>query len=176
MARMVLENILHWDLKIFIKIYGLNGKRLFDRLIYRISRLGDGYAYVIIGMLIFILDFDVARILLPAALIAFSIELTAYTILKHKIKRVRPFELNTEIKSLIRPPDKFSFPSGHTAAAFVVAVILSHFYPPLLIPSFSFASLIGFSRIYNGVHYPGDVFAGVVLGAICAKIGLAIIL
>ena len=176
MARMVLQNILNWDLKIFIKIYGLNGKRLFDRLIYRISRLGDGYVYAVIGILILVLDFDVARILLPAALIAFSIELTAYTILKHKIKRIRPFEVNTDIKSLVRPPDKFSFPSGHTSAAFVVAVILSHFYPPLLIPSFSFASLIGFSRIYNGVHYPGDVFAGIVLGITCAKIGLVIIL
>jgi len=176
MARMVLQNMLNWDSKIFTKIYGLNGKRLFDQLIYRISRLGDGYAYIIIGMLILMFDFDVARVLLPAALIAFLMELTAYTLLKHKIKRVRPFEINTEIKSLIRPPDKFSFPSGHTAAAFVVAVIMNHFYPLLLIPSFSFASLIGFSRIYNGVHYPGDVFAGVALGTICAKIGLAIVL
>jgi undecaprenyl-diphosphatase len=175
MAQVMLQNILIWDSKIFIKIYNLNGKKEFDRFILIISHLGNGYLYAFIGMFILLFDFDVARILLPAAILAFSIDLTLYKILKHNIKRIRPHEMNKEIKALINPLDKFSFPSGHTAAAFLMAINISHFYPLFIIPSFLFSSLIGFSRIYNGVHYPTDVFAGTVLGIISAKIGLAIV-
>ena len=61
---------------------------------------------------------------------------------------------------LIAPPDEFSFPSGHTAAAFVmVTVIGMHFVAGgvLLLPV---AMTIGVSRVYPGVHYPSDVLAG----------------
>ena len=175
MARHVLHNLLVLDIKIFDKIYNLNGRKRLDWFIYKMSRLGDGYAYAVLGILILLFDFHIARQLIPAGLIAFTFDLTVYTIMKRKIKRIRPFEYNSEIKSLIRPPDKFSFPSGHTAGAFLVAVILGHFYPPLMLSTLFLASLVGFSRVYNGVHFPGDVIAGMALGITSAKIGLAII-
>jgi len=65
----------------------------------------------------------------------------------------------TGIKNLIHPPDEFSFPSGHTAAAFLTAVLISRMAPHLSIPVFAAALMIGVSRIYNGVHYPTDVAA-----------------
>ena len=60
-----------------------------------------------------------------------------------------------------------SFPSGHTAGAFAVATSLSIINPKwyVVIPSFTWASMVGYSRLYLGVHYPTDVMAGAILGA-----------
>lgn len=61
-----------------------------------------------------------------------------------------------------------SFPSSHSTNIFALAFIITMFYPSRWIWFFSFAVLIGFSRIYVGVHYPGDVLGGALLGVIIA--------
>jgi undecaprenyl-diphosphatase len=70
----------------------------------------------------------------------------------------------------VHPADEFSFPSGHTAAAFVMVSILGSFYPVLLLPLVILASFIGISRVYLGVHYPSDVLAGAILGIVCGGV------
>jgi membrane-associated phospholipid phosphatase len=60
-----------------------------------------------------------------------------------------------------------SFPSGHTSGAFTTATYLSLAYPKwyVVVPSYAWATTVGYSRLYLGVHYPSDVFAGALLGA-----------
>jgi undecaprenyl-diphosphatase len=176
MIQVLKHNLNQWDTAICLHIFRWNGRRTADQLMIFASRLGDGYAYPFIGLLIFLLDPAVSRMFIPAALIAYAIELPAFKILKHKIRRVRPCNFIPEISSLIHLPDEFSFPSGHTAAAFLMATLLSTFYPAFTLPCFLIAAWIGVSRIYNGVHYPGDVLVGCLIGMISAKIGLLIIL
>ena len=94
------------------------------------------------------------------------INLGITTALKYTINRSRPFETYPDI---IKKADAGSpsFPSGHTSGAFATATALSLAYPEwyVIIPSFTYAGAVGYSRMYLGVHYPSDVLAGAILGA-----------
>lgn len=86
------------------------------------------------------------------------------------IGRPRPFIGHREIyqlgKFLVGPED-FSFPSGHTTAAFVMAITVLLDWKRFGIILLILAILIGFGRIFIGVHYPSDVLAGIIV-AICS--------
>jgi undecaprenyl-diphosphatase len=84
--------------------------------------------------------------------------------LKRSLTRARPDSAIAGFEALAQNPDRFSFPSGHTAAAFGVAVAFAgepHALGPI---SLLLAVGIGLSRVYLGAHYPFDVGAGAVLG------------
>lgn len=83
--------------------------------------------------------------------------------LKRRLSRPRPTSAIRGFAALAENPDVFSFPSGHTAAAFAAAVALAS--AGLLGPAAAVLALgIGFSRVYLGAHYPLDVAAGAMLG------------
>ncbi|MBI9106886.1 MAG: phosphatase PAP2 family protein [Spirochaetales bacterium] len=162
------------DARLFLRIYSLSGKKILDYFFYYVTKIGDGWFYaVLLGIYLIIYTRDAISIL-PALITAYAIDTGIYIIVKKKVKRARPFKKIEGITSLVIPPDEFSFPSGHTAAAAVLAIIGSNCFPEIKYFLFFYVALIGFSRIYNGVHYPFDVFAGASLGIISGKIGLAI--
>ncbi|WP_406357666.1 bifunctional phosphatase PAP2/diacylglycerol kinase family protein [Streptomyces sp. NBC_00658] len=92
--------------------------------------------------------------------------LTVNTVIKWSTRRPRPLlDHVPRIRHLGRQPHTTSFPSGHSAsaAAFATGVALeSTGYGALVVP---FAASVAFSRVYVGVHYPGDVLAGMAIGA-----------
>jgi undecaprenyl-diphosphatase len=91
-------------------------------------------------------------------------------ILKNLIARPRPWLTVTGLLPLMTPPDPNSFPSGHTCAAFAAAGIWWRTLPRrwMGVAAIAAAALMGFSRVYVGLHYPTDVLAGMCVGLICA--------
>ncbi len=91
---------------------------------------------------------------------------------KYLVQRDRPFVKYPDKVRPIDPPggDSYSFPSGHTAAAFSLATSLSIKYPKwyVIAPSAVWACGVGFARMNQGVHYPSDVLAGAAIGVGCA--------
>jgi undecaprenyl-diphosphatase len=87
-------------------------------------------------------------------------------VIKRLVRRARPA---LDIQASI-PPDKFSFPSGHTAAAFAVAVAMSGTMPILVPPLFVVAFVVAYGRMYLGVHYPLDVGCGAAIGLVTGSI------
>lgn len=86
--------------------------------------------------------------------------------MKRIIKRDRPFVTYPFIVKR-DVGGSYSFPSGHTSAAFCTATSLSLLFPKwyVIVPSYLYAASVGYSRMYQGVHYPSDVLVGAVVGA-----------
>jgi undecaprenyl-diphosphatase len=89
--------------------------------------------------------------------------------IKFYFRRRRPFIDIVQAISVGRKPGTFSFPSGHSAAAFAGAWLLRRHYPELAGLWYAIASLVGFSRMYVGAHYPGDVLSGALAGTVLAE-------
>lgn len=86
-------------------------------------------------------------------------------VVKSNFPRMRPFtvaELNIKEKSPAGPTS--SFYSNHSSNMFTFATYTSSFFPTLKPFVFALAILTGYSRMYNGVHYPSDVLAGALMG------------
>lgn len=88
------------------------------------------------------------------------------TAMKFSIKRNRPFITYPDIDKQASGGSS-SFPSGHTSTAFATATSLSIAFPKwyVIVPSFLWASSVGYSRMDLGVHYPTDVLAGAIVGS-----------
>jgi len=85
---------------------------------------------------------------------------------KNHFNRPRPFE-NVEINSIQKSPaGSKSFYSNHASNMFTFASFASTFFPSAQAPLYGLALLVSYSRIYNGVHYPSDVFAGAIMGLV----------
>ena len=63
-------------------------------------------------------------------------------------------------------PESTSFPSGHSGSAFAFASAVAHGRPPFAGPIQALATLVAYSRVHTGVHYPGDVIVGSTVGSI----------
>ena len=87
-------------------------------------------------------------------------------------RRRRPDRLAGDVPLArhVRMPTSRSFPSGHTAAAFAFATGVGHVLPVAGIPLHALAALVGYSRVHTGVHYPGDVAAGAMIGIAFAQV------
>ena len=95
-------------------------------------------------------------------------------IVKPLVGRIRPYDMKY-VQLLISPEKDFSFPSGHTIAAFEFATAFAINKPKWKIPVFVLAVLIAFSRLYLYMHYPTDVFTSVILGIIFGILGTVIV-
>ncbi|WP_299798060.1 phosphatase PAP2 family protein [uncultured Shewanella sp.] len=149
----------------------------------RVSFTGDGPLYLLVALVLLVSHVQ-GEAFFKITLAAFIVELPLYFLLKNTIRRPRPCHttsgyghgttaqqgLNAEGK---RPPaidfepsDRFSLPSGHTAAAFVMASTISQLYPQWMFAAYLWAIAIGLSRVVLAVHYPLDIIAGAILGIV----------
>ncbi|MEZ9130223.1 phosphatase PAP2 family protein [Vibrio breoganii] len=145
---------------------------LFSRAV---SHSGDGHLYAAIALIAWVADSTIGSLFLACGLISFVIELPIYWVAKNSFRRRRPHDLSSRLTNFIEPSDKYSMPSGHTAAATIMAVLTCVFFPSLAVIAVVWASLIALSRILLGVHFFSDIVAGVMLGLASSFIAMAIV-
>ncbi len=168
----IFSNIIHLDTLFFNKLVRFNKKKIIYKCSHLLSRSADGHLYIIIGLILPLLDSNIGVKASQVSGFSFLIYFPIYFVLKNSIKRPRPFQKFKNVDNLIAVPDQFSFPSGHTACSFIMATTLSYFYPFISLYMFFWALMVGLSRVLLGVHYPGDVFVGILIGISCAYFGI----
>lgn len=94
-------------------------------------------------------------------------------ILKPLVARPRPYTWRPELE-VIRQMRDYSFPSGHTAAAFAGTFALMGMRCRGWIPALALSILIGLSRLYLYMHFPTDVLCGAIVGIVCGLLGAAL--
>lgn len=137
--------------------------RFFDVIMPIITLLGNkGLLFILIALiLLFIKKTRSTGVALSLSLIIGLI--VCNLIIKPSVHRIRPF-VGTEISLLINAPTDYSFPSGHTTAAFEAATVMLFYNKKVGVAFLALAALIAFSRLYLYVHFPTDVLAGMIIG------------
>lgn len=91
--------------------------------------------------------------------------------IKPLVSRTRPYEVFDEVQLLVGRQHDFSFPSGHTTASFAASYVYYKMAQgrqvKYAIVALAGSVLMGISRLYVGVHYPGDVIIGAICGLVC---------
>jgi undecaprenyl-diphosphatase len=91
---------------------------------------------------------------------------------KSVVRRERPPDL--DVATLVPAPASSSFPSSHAAMSTAAAIALSAARPRLAPLWVAMAAAMAWSRVYAGVHHPGDVVAGMALGAVTGTVATAV--
>lgn len=111
---------------------------------------------------------------LDTALLAGTLAANAATtqVAKERFDRQRPFEVDPSIRPPVKLPHDDSYPSGHASSAYAAARVISTLEPALANEAYGLAAQVAVSRVYAGVHFPGDVVAGAALGTAVADAAL----
>lgn len=144
-----------------------------DPVVTAYTALGNGgWAFILLGLILL-----VSRRTRKAGVSALSGMLLGLLVtnltLKPLVSRLRPWVVMENFAVLVTSSDPNSFPSGHTCAAFACAAALSAVLPQKWARATAWiaAALMGFSRLYVGVHFPSDVLAGALVGTLCGLAG-----
>jgi membrane-associated phospholipid phosphatase len=158
------------DATIFLKVNHLPHTRLLNGIFYTLTLVFTGGMawYAMMGIATLRNRPFGWRLIRETALpLALATSIVEYPI-KWYFRRRRPFITIIQAIVIGKKPNSWSFPSGHSATAFAGAWLLSHAWPRQRKWFYGMASLVAFSRIYLGDHYPGDVVMGSLLGTLFA--------
>ena len=129
------------------------------------TRAGDGWLWALVGLVLLLSPSEERYSALLSAALAIGAGVIVFCLLKRVFRRQRPCGLQHYCWGNLTPPDRFSFPSGHTITAFGVAVSVGWFYPAALIWLLACAVLVAISRIFLGMHFLTDVVTGAFVGS-----------
>ena len=140
------------------------------RALNGVSRLSDGWVWCAVVLALPWFSHGVGIDCAIRMVAVAGVNLLLYLIIKHSIRRPRPYRACPGIRACGRSLDEFSFPSGHTMHSVACALILSSYYPALGYVVWPFTVLVGVSRIVLGLHYPSDVVVGALVGGAMAAV------
>lgn len=165
-----MNNIVRLDNWIFRGINSRLRCSLLNRVMPYVTHLGGATISVTTCILLIIISYGISD-LGKSAFFALAGSHLIVQVIKRFVTRPRPHLALDGVnlwENLILKD--YSFPSGHTTASFSLAMVISLYYPAAAPLVLSLAGLIGVSRIYLGLHYPTDVFIGLVIGVISGLI------
>lgn len=164
--RLLLQSIHSFDLKTFNWCLRRKHRAVAICMARICSYTANGPLYVLAGLLFVLLqDWFLVQLMIAG----FVVERTGYFVFKALFRRNRPPAAIPGYRSVIEPADQFSFPSGHTSAAFLVAGAMAFALPWTAWLMYPWALAVGISRVILGVHFPTDTLAGAAMGLLICQ-------
>ena len=171
----MISNLQHIDTQLFLSINRSFAHRVLDQF-FMVTTEPVYYILPAIALLLYFLKADWRKTLVVVSLAGITVFLTdtlCDDLLKPLFNRPRPCHPNMIVQGarcIAGLKTSFSFPSAHAMNIFAQATLFALLFPAKSVFLFGFALMIGFSRIYLGVHYPFDVAGGAFLGSAVAAL------
>jgi undecaprenyl-diphosphatase len=153
------------DRRIMLRVNRWQAPQWIQRWMVFASRGGDGWLWSVVGLLLLFFGGEQRFDALKAGFVAVGAGQLTFFLLKRLIGRERPCALEPHCWASLLPPDRFSFPSGHTITAFAITLSLGLHYPALLVGLIFCALSVAASRVILGLHYLSDVLVGMAIGS-----------
>lgn len=156
------------DIKLF---YIINDKikcNFLDKIIPLVTNLGGAISTILTCFILIYFGNEEVKIVGYKSITALSTSHILVHFLKKIFTRERPFIKLERINTFRNKLFDYSFPSGHTTAIFSICVTLALNFSAFTMFFIAIAFVVGLSRVYIGVHYPSDVFVGMVIGTVFA--------
>ena len=175
----ILSTLHQWDARLLRQLSQQGQRRRsliqFSRIV---SRSGVGYLLVAFSVTAWLLASPAVSAYTAAQTLAFTIERAVYLVLKNGLQRQRPQEIMPSFSALVVSSDRFSFPLGHTSAAFCLATMTGIVFDGPFLTLYGWACGAGLSRVLLGAHFSGDTIAGAIIWSaiammVASKLGLA---
>ena len=156
-----------WEFDFLYALQNIHNPVL-DKIMIVLSTIGDAGLFWIGVAILLICMKKYRKCGLQVAVAMLLTFIVGNLILKNMIHRDRPCWIDPSITLLVKSPSDFSFPSGHSMNGFAASVSILLCDKKLGIAAVILAAAIAFSRLYNFVHFPTDVIAGIVIGIVSA--------
>lgn len=168
----LINTINYIDISIFCLININMQNYIFDFIMPIITNVGLPGLWIVICICIYMFGGEKGKNTAILCIIAIVIGYFLTEFLKYIVARPRPYIILDGVH-ILSVMDNYSWPSGHTITIFAVTTLIGKKYGNLcLILLLLLASMVGFSRVYIGVHYPLDVLSGAVIGILLALLVL----
>jgi undecaprenyl-diphosphatase len=163
-GRAVLGYVEARDHRVMRRVNRWRAPRWFRWLMLAASRLGDGWLWAALGVGLLAYGGPARFEAVGSAGLSACAGILLFCAVKNICHRKRPCDLAPHCWVTLRPPDEFSFPSGHTITAFAIAFSVGFFYPEMFAPLLLAAITIAVSRVVLGMHFVSDVLIGAAIG------------
>ena len=159
---------MNWDASLFYAINGLAGRfEWLDAAMRFFAHPSPGYLGIVVAVALWAWwSWWEAMFAVPTVASAVGIADAIGAQLKHLVERLRPCVTLPDVHLLGDCGRLFGFPSNHAINTAAMAAFLHALYPKTGWVSWPIVALVGVARVYTGVHYPGDVVGGWLVGGI----------
>lgn len=165
MSQMI-EKLLFNDKQLYLRLNAASKKAVFAKFLHTITHLGDTATAIVATLFALFLEYQYQIPVGKAMLFTLILSQIIVQSIKRIVNRPRPYK-SISVANVTQPPTcAYSFPSGHTACAFTIALSYASAIPALFLPLMFLAFIVGLSRIILGYHYPTDVLIGMVIATL----------
>ncbi len=163
-----MNRLYQWDTDLCIQFNRISSYRILELVFHAVSRLGNGMFWYGLMVALPVIYGHAGWRASAHMLFAAVPALLIYRLLKQGTSRQRPCRIHPRVRQKTATLDQYSFPSGHTLHAVNFTLVAGGHFPELAGALTGFTVLVALSRPVLGLHYPSDVLAGAMLGALVA--------